>query len=87
MSAWDTTAAAPRIADTAKRMASPLISEYSNILLMRMGADLALHELQMAFIASGKNSITVKELTKQFEKLRASLQALTPEGQPNGERL
>lgn len=83
MGAWDGTAAAPRIADTAKRMASPFTSYGSTVLLMRMGADLAMHELQMEIIASGKKSISVKALSDRCAKLRASLDALTPpEAQP-----
>lgn len=80
MGAWDQDqiAAAPRIADTAKRMATPFSTEQSHITLMRIGVDLALHELQMEFISSGQRSISIKALSARFAKLRKSLNALTP---------
>jgi hypothetical protein len=81
MGVWDQgqSAAAPRIADLAKRLALPPYStEQSYIIAMRTGADMVLHELQMEFINSGQKSISIKALSIRFEKLRRTLDALTP---------
>ncbi len=84
---WDQgqTAAAPRMADFAKRVATPFMPARANVTLMRSGVDLALHELEMEFIGmvgKGRRSISFVQLTKRFKQLRASLDALTPsEGQ------
>lgn len=81
--AWDQgqSAAAPRMADMAKRLSSPFMSERANLTTMRCGVDLALHEIEMECIreaGKGKRSISFVNLSKRFKQLRDSLDALTP---------
>ena len=79
MGAWDEGqyAAAARVADLAKKMASPLLSERAVVSMMRTGAQMAVHELRMELIAKGKKSVSVSALHQRLEKLLESLDALT----------
>lgn len=78
--------AVDRIAEQAKRMANPLMSENGYLTVMAIGAELVLHDLEMGVLQaaheSGHQTMTVELVRAALRAQREAIRVLVPVSTP-----